>query len=71
MIRLKVKEVAKQQKISQNRLGRLADMDHGTIRRVYTGEANITLDTLNKLANVLRVHPCELLEYTPDPPAAQ
>lgn len=66
MIRLKVKEIAKQQKISQNRLGRLADMDHGTVRRIYAGDANITLETLNRLARALHCHPCELLEYIPD-----
>lgn len=66
MIRLKVREIAGQKKISQNKLGRLADMDNGTVHRIYTGNANITLETLNRLAKALHCHPCDLLDYTPD-----
>jgi DNA-binding Xre family transcriptional regulator len=68
MIRLKVKEVAREKQISQTRLGRLADIDSGTIRKIFSGEANITLELLNRLARTLRVHPAELLDYVPDPP---
>lgn len=69
MIRLRVKELAKKKNISQSRLARLADIDAGTMRRIFHEERpNITLETLNRLANALHIHPAELLEYVPDPP---
>lgn len=70
MIRLKVKAVAKEKKISQSRLSRLADIDPGTMRRIFSGEANITLETLNRLARALQVEPANLFDYEPDPPPA-
>lgn len=68
MIRLKVKELASQKNISQTRLGRLADIDSGTMRKIFSGQANITLELLNRLARTLHVHPAALLDYEPDPP---
>jgi len=69
MIRLKVKEVAAQKHISQSRLSRLADIDQGTMRRIFNDpRSNITLETLNRLARTLRVQPGDLLEYETDPP---
>ena len=68
MIRLKVKEVATAKGLSQSKLSRWADVDIATVRRIFRDPAiNITLETLNRLANALGVDPCELMEYTPDP----
>ena len=68
MIRLKVKEVAEQKKISQGKLSRRADVDVKTLQRILREpeNTNIKIDTLNKLAFALNVHPCELLEYERD-----
>lgn len=68
MIRLKVKEIAKQKNISQARLSRLSDVDVKAIRRMYRepDKANIRLETLNKLAYALKVDARELLEYERD-----
>ena len=68
MIRLKVKEVATSKGLSQSKLSRWADVDIATVRRMFRDPGtNITLETLNRLANALGVNPCELIEYTPDP----
>jgi len=69
MIRLKVKEVAERKQISQTELSRLTSMDLDTVRRAFRNTGNPTLETLDKFARALQVHPCELLEYTPEPPA--
>ena len=68
MIRLKVKEIAAQKGISQARLSRKSDVNITTLRRIYRQptEANVTLDTLNKLAAALEVEPSALFDYTPD-----
>jgi DNA-binding Xre family transcriptional regulator len=56
MIRLKVKEVAAQKKISQGKLARLADMDTKTLKRIYRDPmAEINMSTLDKLATALNV----------------
>lgn len=69
MIRLKVKEIATSKGLSQSKLSRWADVDIATVRRIFRDPegTNITLETLNRLANALGVNPCELMEYTPDP----
>ena len=68
MICLKVKEVAASKQISLSRLSRRADLDVTHLRRIYQHpcSANITLETLNKLAWALGVTPCDLMDYTPD-----
>lgn len=68
MIRLKIKEIARQKNISQARLSRLSDVDVKALRRMYREpeKANIRLETLNKLAYALKVDARELLEYERD-----
>lgn len=68
MICLKVREVAAERKISLSKLARRADMDVSHLRRIYRNPctSNITLETLNRLANALEVTPGDLIEYTPD-----
>ncbi len=69
MIHLKVTEIARQKNLSQSRLSRLADIDQGTMRRIFHDPTpNITLETLNRLARALRMQPADLIEYEPDPP---
>ena len=67
MITLKVKEIAQSKGISQGKLSRIADVDIKTVRRVLRNPSEvITIETLDKLANALQVHPCELIEYAPN-----
>ena len=64
MIRLKVKEVAREKGISQTRLARIADVNMKTIQHIYQKplSSNITLYTLDKIAIALEVDPSELIE---------
>ena len=68
MIRLRVKEVAKEKGISQSRLSRKADVDLTTLRKIYREptKANPTVETLGRLATALGVHPGELIEQVAD-----
>ena len=67
MIRLKVKEVAAQQGISQGRLSRIADIDENTLKRIYRDPyAAVSTATLDKLASALSVDVRDLLESVPD-----
>jgi DNA-binding Xre family transcriptional regulator len=68
MIRLKVKEVARQRGISQGKLSRLSDVDLTTLQRIYKNPtaANVTVFTLDKLARALGVDASELIESVPD-----
>lgn len=70
MIKLRVREVAKSKGVSQGKLARKADLDVSSLRPILNDpETNITLITLNKLANALQVDARDLIEYTPDPPS--
>lgn len=67
MLRLKVKEVATQKKMSQGKLARRADVDVKTIQRIYRNpHAEISTFTLDKLAKALQVDVRELIESVPD-----
>jgi DNA-binding Xre family transcriptional regulator len=67
MIRLRVKELAREQGLSQSKLSRKADIDVRVIQRIYHNPAtNITMFTLERLAIGLGVHPRDLIEWTPD-----
>lgn len=66
-IELKVREVARSKGISMGKLGRMADVDVKTIRRVYHDPAtSITLMVLNQFANALEVDVSELLTSVED-----
>ena len=70
MIRLRVKEVVQQKRMSQGLLSRKANIDINTVRDILRNSGrNITLETLNRLANALEVDARELIEYTPDVPS--
>lgn len=66
-VRLKVKEVAQQKGVSQRQLYLRSGVDINIIRRIYRNPgANITIETLGKLAKVLEVDVSELIESVPD-----
>jgi DNA-binding Xre family transcriptional regulator len=68
MIRLKVKEIAQSKGISQGKLSRLSEINITTIQLIYRKptEANITMYTLDRLAQALKVNAQELIETVPD-----
>jgi DNA-binding Xre family transcriptional regulator len=67
MIRLRVKEVAQSKGISQSRLGRMADVDVKTMRRIFTEPTTaVTTPTLDRIAKALQVDASELIESVPD-----
>lgn len=66
MIRLKVKEVAQAKGMSQSKLGRLADVDVKTMRRIYREPTSpVTTTILDRIATALGVDASELLESVP------
>ena len=67
MIRLKLKEVLQEKKISQSKLSRLADISLNTIHAIYHDPyQDCLLSTLEKLAKALGVNVCDLYEVLPD-----
>ena len=67
MIRLRVKEVAKEKGVSMSLLGRLANVDTRTMRRVYRNPTgSFTTPTIDRLAKALGVDAKELIETIPD-----
>ena len=73
MIRLRVKEIAQEKGLSQARLSRLSDVDITTVRKIYRQPttANVTLETLNRLAKALDVDPRELIDVSSDDEAPE
>jgi len=71
MIRLRVKEIAEAKGVSQSKLGRLADVDVKTMRRIYREPtAPITTTILDRLAVALNVDASLLIESDPPLPKA-
>ncbi len=67
MIRLKVKEVAREKGFSQGKLSRASDVDIKTLQRIFQHPTTIvTTETLDKLAKALGVDASELIESVPD-----
>lgn len=73
MIRLRVKEIARQKGISQTRLAHLAFLDDTRLRLIYrypdSEHINLTLQVLDRLAKALGVDASELIESVPDTPS--
>ena len=66
MIRLRVKEVAKEKGFSMSRLSREANMAYKTIQTIWRNPHHeVTTTTLDKLARTLGVTPCDLIDYDP------
>ncbi len=67
MIRLRVKEIAKEKGFSQGELSRVANIDENTLKCIYRNPtAIITTETLDKLAKALGVDASALIESDPD-----
>ncbi len=72
MIRLKIKEVAREKGISQAKLSRLADVDVRVIQKVFRNPySHISLATLEKIARALGSDPRDLIEVVPDEGAGE
>jgi len=62
-----VKEIAKEKGFSMGKLSRASDVDYNTIKRMYDDKKySPTVDTLHKVAKVLKVSIAELVEEVPD-----
>jgi len=67
MLRLKVKDIARERGLSMGKLSRLADVDYTTIKRMYDDKKySPTIETLHKVAKVLGVSLDELVEEVPN-----
>ena len=67
MIRLRVKEIAREKGISMGKLQRDADLAYNTVRRIFKDPYYITTtETLGKIAKALGVPISNLLEEVPD-----
>lgn len=72
MIRLRVKEIARQKGISQTKLAHLSFIESSRMRLIYRNpdseHVNMTLQVLDRIANALGVDASELIESVPDEP---
>ena len=67
MVRLRVKQVAKEKGMSMGKLSRTADLDYNTVKRLYDGEHySPSIDTLYKVSKALGVKVDDLIEEVPD-----
>lgn len=63
MIRLRVKEVAKERGISMNKLSQRSEVSYNIVKAIYRNPyKEVTLNTLNRLADTLGVPATHLLE---------
>ncbi len=64
MARLLVKELAEERHISMAKLSRISDVSLPTVRKLwhYTPSYDVSLSTLEKVANALHVHVTDLIE---------
>ena len=67
MLRLRVKEVAKEKGVSMNKLSQRSEVSYNIVKEIYRNPYKIvTTDTINRLARVLEVPATELLEDVSD-----
>ncbi len=65
--RLRVKEVANKKGISLTKLSQRSEVAYNTVRRIWRDPfTDVTLSTLQRLADVLKVDVNELIESVPD-----
>ena len=64
LLGLKIKEVRKQRKITQDKLAEMLDLDVGYISKLEVGRNFPTIGTLEKIASVLGVELYELFQFT-------
>jgi transcriptional regulator with XRE-family HTH domain len=66
-VRVRLKEVAEEKGLSMTKISHRSEVAYGTIRRLVRDPyAEVTLSTLRRLADVLGVSTCELIEDVPD-----
>lgn len=69
MVRLRVKQLAKEKHISMGKLSRQSDVTYRTIQRIFNEPDYMpTIPTLEKIARVLGVSTGDLIEDTPPAP---
>ena len=67
MIRLRVREIAEQKKISMTRLSRIADVNYKTVQAIFSDPyRDVAYRTLDKIAKALGVTVPDLIEDVPD-----
>lgn len=72
MIRLRLKEVLQEKKVSQSKLSRLADVSISTIQEMYHNpNHDAVLSTLDRIAKALKVEVSDLYEVLPDEDKAE
>ena len=65
--RLRVKEVANEKDVSLTKLSQRSEVAYNTVRRIWRDPfTDVTLSTLQRLADVLKVDVNELIESVPD-----
>lgn len=65
--RLRVKEVAESKRISLTKLSQRSEVAYNTVRRMWRDPSvDVSIYTLQRLADVLQVNVNELLESVPD-----
>ncbi|WP_340015782.1 helix-turn-helix transcriptional regulator [Paenibacillus sp. FSL K6-1318] len=58
----KIRLYRKAKKLTQEELGEQLRIDYSYLGRIERGEVNITIETLDKIANSLNITPSQLLE---------
>ncbi|WP_268905981.1 helix-turn-helix domain-containing protein [Dictyobacter formicarum] len=67
MLRLRVKEVATEKKMSMNKLSQISQVSYHVIQDIYKNPYRIvTTDTINRIAKALGVPATVLLEDVPE-----
>lgn len=67
MIRLRVRELAEERKISMTRLSRISDVNYKTIQAIFNDPyRDVAYSTLDKIAKALKVEVADLVEKVPD-----
>lgn len=67
MIRLRVRELAEERKISMTRLSRISDVNYKTIQALFNDPyRDVAYSTLDKIAKALKVAVSDLVEDVPD-----
>ena len=64
LLGLKIKELRKQKKLTQEQLAEKLNLDIGYISKLEVGRNFPTIGTLEKIAKVLQVELCEFFRFT-------
>jgi len=59
----KIREIRKDKKLSQEKLGELCDMSRNAIGSIERGEVNVSILTLCKIAKALEIELYEFLQF--------